>query len=297
MRMKHLPRISIITPSFNQAAYLEQTLRSVLEQGYPNLQYIVVDGCSSDGSAEILERYRERIEATGGRVVIERDRGQTEAINKGLRLADGDIVGWLCSDDYLLEGALAAVGFHFTDRPDRLWCAGVCRMVDVEGHHLAANRPTGKFSVEGVLMRSDRRPFNLPQPSVFWRRALHEKLGLLDESLHYCMDFEFWLRLLSAGCRPALLDRELAAYRLHETSKTCAVPEGFLREHLVIESRYSRELPWALRVKVWRRLGYNQRTCMIRSTDGRPWGAVLRRPWWLLSQQVRQALRDGAQAA
>lgn len=296
-RMKHLPGISLVTPSFNQGAYLEATLRSVLEQEYPNLQHIIIDGGSTDDSRDILEYYRPAIESAGGRIIIEPDDGQTQAINKGLRLATGDIVGWLCSDDLLLPRALETVGFHFTDRPDRNWCAGVCRMIDPQGEFIAPNRPEGIFTLEGVLMRNQERPFNLPQPSVFWRRRLHDQLGLLDESLHYCMDFEFWVRLLSAGYAPALLDVELACYRLHETSKTCAAPEGFLREHLVIERKYARQLPLALRLKVLRRLGYNRRTCAIQSTTGRPWGAVLRRPWWLLSQQVRLALWEGEHCA
>ncbi len=287
------PRITIITPSFNQAPFLEETIQSVLDQGYPNLQYGVIDGGSTDGSADIIRRYRDRLDFA----VVEKDHGQTEAINKGLKRADGDIVGWLCSDDTLLPGALNTLGKHFAQHPGDHWLAGAVRVIDIAGNPTGKVRPSGTFTLPGVLLRSDQRPFNLPQPGVFWRRALHDELGLLDESLHYCMDFEFWLRLIEAGHRPILIDAELSTYRLHETSKSCAMPMGFTKEHVRIESRYARSLPLLQRAQVMRRMGYMHRASVLASTQGKPWSAVARRPWWLLSQQVRRALRQNRTAA
>lgn len=291
--MTNLPRITIVTPSFNQASYLEQTICSVLDQGYPNLEYGIVDGGSTDGSIQIIERYRKRLDF----VIIESDEGQTEAINKGLRRAEGEVVGWLCSDDTLLPGALGTIGQYFANHRDDVWLAGACRVVDPDGRVMSVAHPCGEFTLSGVLLRSDDRPVVFPQPSMFWRKFLHDQLGLLDESLHYCMDFEFWLRLIRAGHRPALLDAELATYRLHDTSKSCATPEGFLQEHIIIEGRYSRTLSLSERLATYRRLGYTQRACAIRMADGRPWRAVVRRPWWLLSRQVLDALWHGRRTA
>jgi len=291
--MSDLPRITIITPSFNQADYLEETINSVLDQGYPNLQYGVIDGGSTDRSTDIIESYRDRLDFA----VIEPDDGQTQAINKGLALADGEIVGWLCSDDMLLPGALEKIGGHFALHPDDDWIAGGCRVMDARGKVTETVFPYGDFTLPGVLLRGEGRPFNLPQPGVFWRRSLHDLLGLLDESLHYCMDFEFWLRLIETGRRPTLLDTELATYRLHESSKSCAQPIGFTREHLRVEGGYARSLPLPHRLLVQRRLGYMHRACVIHESQGRLWPEVMRRPWWLLSHQVRQAIRHGDRRA
>jgi len=295
--MNTLPTISIITPSFNQAAFIEATLCSVLDQAYPHLQYIIVDGGSSDGTTATLEKYRCRIEATGGKVIIEPDRGQTDAINKGLCAATGDVVGWLCSDDLLLPGSLQRIGQAFAEQPAINWLAGACRMIAADGTLLHTIKPTHCFSLCDVLLRSDDKPFNLPQPSVFWRRRLHEWVGLLDESWHYCMDFEFWLRLLSHNQRPHVVEDELAAYRLHDQSKTCSQRLGFLREHIEIEGRYAPDLPWRDRLMMQRRLGYMRRAYAIAASNGWPIGDVLRRPWWLLSQQIRASLFHPAKAA
>lgn len=282
------PRITIVTPSYNQAPFLEQTIQSVLSQDYPNLQFGIIDGGSTDGSRDILERYRDQLDF----LVIEKDNGQTEAINKGLIRANGEIVGWLCSDDTLEPDALIIVAQHFKSHPNDDWLAGACRIMDGDGRTTQIEHPAGTFTLPGVLLRDNDHPFRLPQPSVFWRRSLHDMLGWLDESLHYCMDFEFWLRLIHSGRRPALVNRVLATYRMHDSSKTCAMPVGFTREHIQVEGEYAKSLPVFQRVQVLRRLGYMYRASVIATAEGRPWRHVARRPWWLLSQQVRHALRQ-----
>lgn len=282
-----LPRITLITPSFNQEPFLEETINSVLGQGYPNLQYGIIDGGSSDNSYKIIEKYRDRLDFA----VIEPDNGQTDAINKGLALADGEIVGWLCSDDTLLPGSLEKIGGHFARHPQDDWIAGACQVIDPHGAVTETVFPSGEFTIPGLLLRDEDKPFNLPQPGVFWRRSLHDLLGVLDESLHFCMDFEFWLRLIESGRRPTLLNTELATYRLHESSKSCAAPIGFTREHIKIESGYARSLPLPQRLRFQRRLGYMQRACAIHASGGQMWPDIMRRPWWLLSQQVRQAIK------
>lgn len=290
--MSDLPRITLITPSFNQAPFLEATIRSVLEQEYPNLQYGIVDGGSTDGSIEIIDRYRDQLDFA----VIERDGGQAEAINKGMRRATGDVVGWLCSDDWLMHGSLQAVGEAFAGDGSTTWAAGAVRIVTAEGGVVETQRPTGDFTLAGVLRRSDASPFRLPQPGVFWRRRLHDGLGLLREDLHYCMDFEWWLRLLAAGRAPKLIDAELAAYRLHASSKSVAQKAGFTREHLLVERAYAAKLSLVDRLAVLRRLGYVERAAALDAGED-VWKLVARRPWWILSQQVREALWSGGAAA
>lgn len=288
-----LPRITLITPSFNQEPYLEETINSVLDQGYPNLQFGIIDGGSTDDSYKIIEKYRDRLDFA----IIEPDNGQTDAINKGLARADGEIVGWLCSDDTLLPGALEKIGGHFALNPQDDWIAGACQVIDAEGAVTETVSPYGDFTIPGVLLRDDNRPFNLPQPGVFWRRSLHDVLGLLDESLHYCMDFEFWLRLIESGRKPTLIGTALATYRLHEASKSCATPIGFTKEHMRIESGYARSLPLPQRLRFQRRMGFMQRACAIHDAKGQIWPEVMRRPWWLLSHQVRQAILNSDRKA
>jgi len=288
--MNWLPRISVITPSFNQAKFLEQTIRSVLDQGYPNLQYGIVDGQSTDGSIDIIRRYQDKLDFA----IIEKDRGQTEAINKGLRRADGDIVCWLCSDDTLLPNALKTVGSYFANNPKAHWLIGACNQVEVDGRLSKVIYPSPITSLEGVLFRDQQHPFVVPQPSVFWKRSINHRVGFLREDLHYCMDFEFWLRLVRHGWYPHLLDAKLATYRLHEASKTCATPDQFVREHVMVEGEYACLLPWHKRAQAWRRRGYMKRAYSIRADVDHPWRLIFRRPWWILSDQVRQAIKHAA---
>lgn len=279
-----LPRITLVTPSFNQAPFLEQTIRSVIEQNYANLQYGVVDGGSTDGSIDVIACYRDSLDF----VIIEPDRGQCDAINKGMRWADGDVVGYLNSDDTLLPGALHTVGEHFAKRPDEQWLIGMCRQIDEAGQRLSLLRPYGDFTLAGALLRQGG--FNVPQPATFWRRSLMQQFGLFDQSLHYCMDFEMWCRFLAAGVQPSLIEQELATYRLHEASKTCSAPTGFHRALIRIEKRYAHHLPWRQRAQLRRLIGYQTRALAVASSTERPWRQVLRRPWWLASQQVVKAL-------
>lgn len=291
--MKSQPRITLITPSFNQAAFLTQTIESVLDQGYANLQYGVVDGGSTDGSAKIIERYRRHLDFA----IIEPDRGQTDALNKGLRRADGELVGWLCSDDTLLPGALAHMADLAAHHPRRDWFAGACVVTDEAGGARSTIEPTADLTLRRVLLRTPGQSYQLPQPGVFWRRKLNDALGLLDESLHYTMDFEFWLRLLSRGYSPRTTTRPLATYRLHQQSKTCAMPYRFLHEHVAVEGRYARYLSLPDRWQLMRRIGYMKRAAATQNPDVRLGRAVLRRPWWILSQQVRAALITPCAAA
>ncbi len=282
-----MPRITVVTPSFNQAAFLEQTIRSVFEQRYCNLQYGIVDGGSTDGSIEIIDKYRDRLDFA----IVEPDGGQCEAINKGLARAEGEIVCYLNSDDMLLPDALRCVGSHFARQPQDNWVIGCCVETDAEGEPTRCLQPTGRFTLEGALLRDE--PFNVPQPATFWRRRVLDEVGLFDESLHYCMDFEMWCRFLDAGHTPRLMRRTLATYRLHEASKTCSQADGFHAALIEIERRYLHRLPWRQRAKLAKAIGYQTRARAVKQSRAALAADVLRRPWWLASQQVRRRLWGG----
>jgi len=286
-----LPRISIVTRSFNQGRYLEQTIRSVLDQGYTNLQYGVADGGSTDGSALIIERYRDQLDF----VVIESDRGQSEAINKGLRRADGQVIGWLNSDDTLLPNALRLVGEHFRDHRQDDWILGSCRTIDSQSRTLDLLKPVGDFTLYGGLLR--KGPFNILQPSSFWRKSLTDRVGLLDEQLHYCNDLDLWLRFLARGGKPVLVEQVLSTYRLHEESKSCSQPQAFMRTLIDIERRYLPLLPWRQRWRVWQMIGYQQRAYIACTANRRPWRQMLTHPWWFGSQQMLKVLIQGPSPA
>ena len=178
------PRITVVTPSFNQAAFLERTLRSVLDQDYPNLEYIVMDGGSSDGSVEIIERYADRLAywASGP------DGGQTAAINAGWRRGSGDILAWLNSDDYYLPRAVQTAVDCLMAHPDEAIVYGQAELVDPTGASLAVlGQP---FSRRVMMLKKNC----IPQPAAFIRRSALDSAGYLDESLHYVMDLEFFIR-------------------------------------------------------------------------------------------------------
>jgi glycosyltransferase involved in cell wall biosynthesis len=206
-------RLTIITPSFNQAAFLERTLKSVLDQDWPDLEYFVVDGGSTDGSVEIIERYADRLAWW----VSQPDRGQTDAINKGLQRATGDVVAYINSDDYYLPGAFAAA-VGALEATGARWLSGACRYLEAaSGRTKTVWRPTlpGRARWRWML-----DPWGVPQASTFWRRDVFEELGPFREDMHYVFDTEFELRLLYAGIEPALVDQELAVRVLHEEAKS-----------------------------------------------------------------------------
>jgi glycosyltransferase involved in cell wall biosynthesis len=229
------PLISVVTPSFNQAAYLERTIRSVLEQDYPHVEYLVLDGGSTDGSVDIIRRYADRLAYwTSGP-----DAGQAAAINTGWARASGDILAWLNSDDYYLPGTLAFVADVFAGHPDAPMVYGTCDFVDSDG------RP---FARVGSLFnaRSLRRGHQMiPQPSSFIRRTALERAGPLDESLHYSMDYELFLRIAAVG-EPAFVDRPLAAFTVHPDAKTTRDRRLARLETLEVARRNSRGLEKAL---------------------------------------------------
>ena len=210
------PRITIVTPSLNQAAFIEDTIRSVLDQDYANLEYIIVDGGSLDGTAEIIKRYEHDLTYW----VSERDRGQSHAINKGMERATGEVCGWLCGDDVLTPGALHTVGGFLREHPHCRWLAG-----SGEFHVLSTGsvtlRTAGLASPTALLefWRHGESGHYLPQPSTFWRRSLWDESCGLREDNHLAMDYELWLKF-QERTELHVMDRILSVSKLHPDCKT-----------------------------------------------------------------------------
>lgn len=211
MRTALLPRISVVTPSYNQGQFLEQTIQSVLGQNYPNLEYMVVDGGSKDNSVEVIKRYEHRLAWWAS----EKDEGQSDAINKGFRRSTGDILAWLNSDDLYCPGALARVAQFFHDHPECDAVIGDQESIDKQGRVVDL-----KKVVPVTFRRTLYSACAVPQPSTFITRKAWELTGDVDATLQYQMDFEYFLRMQAKGVRFGLIKEALARFRLHGDSKT-----------------------------------------------------------------------------
>lgn len=222
-----LPRISLVVPSFNAVRTVERTLRSLLDQGYPALQLICVDGASRDGTVEILERHRPAL----AHLVSEPDRGPADALNKGFRLADGELLGWLNADDALAPGALRTVARAFLAHPEADVVTGGCYRFYADGSRVETAVPD-RF-VERMALRNP-----LEQPSTFWRAAVHRAAGELDASMTYAFDWEWWNRLLVHGARFVRIPEVLSHYYFSEDNLTSRGGQKVVEEMYRITRRY-----------------------------------------------------------
>ncbi len=225
-------------------------MRSVIDQrGDFDLEYHVIDGGSTDGTLDILQRQDARVTWSS-----EADKGQVDAINKGLRAATGDIVGWVNSDDILLPGALAKVAAAFTAHPEAEWLHGRCEIIDVD------DRPLRAWVSLYKHIRARRHSFDnlitenyVSQMTAFWRRRVHDEVGYLDPTLKLAFDYEFWLRLARRGA-PVYLEDRIACFRWYETSKSGANFAAQFREDAEIAARHAPPgKPWLL----WRKHAKN----------------------------------------
>ncbi len=233
--MQNPLRISIITPSFNQGRFIERTIKSVLEQGYSNLEYIVVDGGSSDETLDILRKYDSQLQW-----ISEKDEGQSDAINKGLRMATGDIVAFLNSDDTYEENALRNVVNFFTANPSIIWLTGRCRIIDEHDREVRRgitwykNLFLHRYSFNALLVTNF-----ISQPATFLRREVIEEFGFFNAAYHRVMDYDYWLRV-GIKYPPGIVDDYLARFRTYKESKTSSNFVESFRQELVVCRKYSR---------------------------------------------------------
>lgn len=214
------PRVTVVTPSFNQAEFLEETIRSVLLQGYPDLEYIVMDGGSTDGSVEIIERYAQWISHWQSQP----DDGQSDAINAGFARATGVVIGWLNSDDVYLPGALMEAGAHLADGSVDIFVGAMDKVLvqDGQAEFVKRSSPFEGDPIQQFPVFTDGRhhEFHFTQPPALWTRALWQRVGGLDERYHYQMDREWLHRALAGGARVQTSDRTMARFALHPGSKS-----------------------------------------------------------------------------
>lgn len=231
----NLPLVSIITPSYNQGEFLEATIQSVLTQDYPNIEYIVMDGGSTDNSVAIIQKYADRITHWESG----RDGGQANAVNKGLLRATGSLLGWINSDDIYLPGAISRIVQTFQATPEVDVVYGQVNRMDHTGKVVPTPvLPKDTIAISKATIINENL---VNQPGSFWRRSIMEKVGLLTESLHYAMDHEYWIRLILAGARfERVPGAPLVNFRLSAHSKTVSQQHKMALEHLkVLDQMFS----------------------------------------------------------
>ena len=227
--MDNTPLVTIVTPSYNQASFLETTIQSVLAQDYPNIEYIIMDGGSTDGSTEVIQRYADRL-AYWESV---KDKGQTDAINKGFARAHGEILAWLNSDDILYPHAVREAVAYLTDHPECGLVYGNCNFINAEGEII------GCFNARQTDHRRLTQGYvHIPQQAAFWRADLWKQVGPLDETIYFAMDYDLWLRLSKISEVKYLPDTDpWAAFRLHADAKTIAEDDRCWPDMLRIHRR------------------------------------------------------------
>ncbi len=218
-KIKNQPLVSIITPSYNQAQFLGKAILSIKEQDYPRIEHIIIDGGSTDGSLDVLEKYSDSLTW-----ISEPDEGQSQAINKGFARASGEIIGWINSDDFYLPGAVSIAAKALTENPDIDAIYGYCAKVDENGKTTEILK-SPEFDRRVIFSN----PCIIYQQTVFFRKSLLDKAGLLDEKLHYAMDFDLWIRMAKVG-EFKLIPEVLAAYRFTSDCKSVANSEKFWQE-------------------------------------------------------------------
>jgi glycosyltransferase involved in cell wall biosynthesis len=238
MNQNDLPLVSIVTPSFNQARYIEATIQSVLAQDYPRIEYLIVDGSSTDGTVEIIRKYEGKGEVTPPLQrhgidwwVSEQDKGQTDAINKGFGRARGEVLAWLNSDDTYEPGAVSAAVKYLLDHPSVGMVYGDCNFINEDGTVI------GKFGSAQTDYRLLRQGYvHIPQQTMFFRADLWKQVGPLDPSFYFAMDYDLWTRLASRT-ELKYVPQTWANFRLHTTGKTIAADDRCWPEMIRVHYR------------------------------------------------------------
>jgi glycosyltransferase involved in cell wall biosynthesis len=238
------PLVSIITPSFNQCQYLEATIQSVLAQDYPNIEYLVIDGASTDGSQEIIKKYQKKLAYW----VSEKDKGQTDAINKGFSKAKGQIFAWLNSDDLYYPNAVSEAVESLTHHPQVGLVYGELDFIDEQ------NRLIGKFNARQTDLKRLRNGYiHIPQPAAFFRADLWKQVGPLDPSFFFAMDYDLWVRLARVSQIKYLPGKIWAKFRLHPSGKTVSADDRCWPEMLRVHYRDGGSVFAPIVAKYWLR--------------------------------------------
>ncbi len=288
-----LPRNTDITPSFNRGRFLERTICSVLDQGYGNLEYFVVDGGSDDESVEARRLYERDL---AGWISVP-NRGMGDAINQGLKRATGDIVAVLAAEDLYLPGALDTVAAQMERNNSTQWLVGQCIRVGASDQMLGWMEPTAPKSLASFLMHDSGV---LPLASSFFRRELLNEYGEFDMRLPLACDYEYTCRLLASGLQPTVLNLTLVARREESADIDAQQTVQCGLQHIAAARRYADQLPVSQRYPLWRNWDVRQRIYKLAEAEIRGsraqrflWQELLRHPWWLVDNAVRRALRHG----
>ncbi len=233
--MTTYPKISVVTPSYNQGAFLEKTINSVISQNYPNLEFIIIDGGSQDNSIDIIKKYENHFTYW----VSESDRGQSHALNKGFNLATGDILTWLNSDDRFMNQTLWRFAELFQDNPDAGVVVGAGRIVNQKGEEIYFKEPQTEITIESLFTWLNNG--NFMQPSSAFSKSVWSLTGGLDENVHIALDLDFWLRIAAAGVRFVTCSELLSEALSHPQAKTTAYENLMRLECAIIIIRHGGE--------------------------------------------------------
>lgn len=231
-------RLSIVVPSYNQGHFIERTIKSVLDQNYPDLEFWVMDGGSTDGTLDVLRRYADRL-----RYVSEKDGGQSDAINKGWERCTGEVIGWTNSDDTYEPGSFEAVMKVFREHPEVDFVSGDCNVIDDEDYVLRTFKG-GPFNIRDHIRMGFCHVYN---QAAFYRRSLLDRVGGLDRSLYYAMDYDLFCRM-GQTATPYYIPQALGNFRLQRDAKTRVGQRKMIRESRKVRSRYLKsaaDVPWS----------------------------------------------------
>jgi len=225
--MHNSPKISIITPSYNQGKFVKETILSIIDQNYPNLEYIIMDGNSTDETIDVLNSFKNNKHIT--KIIVEKDKGQVDALVKGFKMATGDILGWINSDDKLEDGALNKIANKFMTDPNLQILVGLQRNIDENGKSLG-------IAKRKIMLNEDwlRMPMSINQPPTFFRSEVYKSIGGINPNLEYSMDHDLFMRFAKNKYNWAYIDEVLAQFRYHSNSKTVALPHRQWKEEFKV---------------------------------------------------------------